>query len=78
MKGFEEISINTRRTHSLCRALRRQAENGLLEGGHVLKGMTVALEVIEIGVGRPKDFGWQLELRIGCVEIDKSAWITIR
>src|ERR1700733_4070691 len=77
LEGSKEIAIDPRCADAFRRALRGQTEDGLTKGGHVLEGMTVALEVVEIGVERAEDFDGQFELRIGRVEIDEPAWITI-
>ena len=78
LKGAKEIAIDARRADAFRRALRSQTEDGLSEDGHVLKGMTVTLEVVEIGVGGAEDFDWQVELPIGRVEIDEPARISVR
>ena len=43
LESSKEIAIDPRRADAFRRALRGQTEDGLTEGGHVLKGTTVAL-----------------------------------
>ena len=56
LKGSKEIAIDARRADAFCRALRSQTEDRLIEGGHVLKGVALVLEVVEVGVGGAEDF----------------------
>src|SRR6266851_2542162 len=78
LKGSKEVAIHPRRADAFRRARRSQAQNGLIEDGHVLKGMTVALEVIEIGVSGAEGFHGKFEPQIGRVEIDELARIPVR
>src|ERR1700689_1089618 len=78
LESSKEIAINTRRAGAFRRALRSQTEDGLTEGSHALKGMTVTLEVVEIGVCGPEDFVRKFELRNGRVKIDEPARIPVR
>src|ERR1700683_4863308 len=77
LKGSKEIAIDPRCADAFRRLPLGEAKHRLIEGGHVLEGMTVALQVVKVGVERAEDFDGKLERRIGRVQIDEPAWITI-
>jgi hypothetical protein len=51
LEGLKEIPIHSRRAHPLRHALRCEAEDGQIEGGHILKRVTLFLQVVEVSVG---------------------------
>ena len=78
LESSKEIAIDSGRADAFCRALRSQTQDRLTEGGHILKRVTFLLQVVEVGVSGAEDFDWQFELRIGRVEIDQPARISVR
>jgi len=75
---LDELTSAPQMTQAGCYPRRCQIEDGLTEGGHVLEGMTLALDVVQISIGGAEDFVWQFELTIGRIEIDEPAGIAVR
>src|SRR5262249_19676665 len=78
LERLEEVAVDSRGADSLGRTTLCEIEHRLLERSHVLEGVVLTLDVVEISIGGTEVLRREIEAWIGGIKIDEPVRIAVR